>query len=55
MEITYVLIGVCAVIGGWSFLAVLGNERQRGLLDRPRDPESAGTPATPPDNRQLPR
>ena len=32
-----ILFTVCLLIGGWSFLSVLGNERQRKVQDLERD------------------
>jgi len=29
-----VLVSFCILVGGWSFLSVLGNERQRKLQER---------------------
>ena len=41
-----VLVTCCILVGGWSFLSVLGNERQRQVQERDVRKPPAG-PETP--------
>jgi hypothetical protein len=44
-----VIISICVLFGGWSFLSVLGNERQRQLQNRDQanNAQAATTPQAP--------
>ena len=48
-----VLVTFCILVGGWAFLGVLGNERQRKVQERDlnKPPAGAETPVGRPVSR----
>jgi hypothetical protein len=50
-----VLISACLLVGGWSFLSVLGNERQRRAQEREMLRRSGGGGTETPVGRHVAR